>query len=139
MARHLAHFSKPRDFLMTSAQENDHQTIELQDEGRTVASAEVHVTDSPGVVHTDLHVASGPLPSGTRARLVDAVLEHPDVHSADHLVATMPLGDTGMLERVRERCDDVEAHAAGATKIVDARLTEAGGQGAEQGTPGGGR
>jgi hypothetical protein len=28
-----------------------------------------------------------------------------------------------MLERVRERCDDVEARAVGATKIVDARLS----------------
>ncbi len=90
---------------------------------RLLASAEVHVTDRPDVVHTDLHTESGPLPPATRAHLVDAVLEHPDVHAADHLIATMPLGDTEMLERVRERCEDVEAHAAGATKIVDARLT----------------
>ena len=108
---------------MPAAQDHDRQTIEIEDDGRTLASAEVHATDRPGVVHTDLHVASGPIPPDTRARIVDAVLEHPDVHTADHLVATMPLGDTGMLERVRERCENVEAHAAGATKIVDARLT----------------
>jgi hypothetical protein len=108
---------------MPADQDHDRQTIEIEDDGRTLASAEVHATDRPGVVHTDLHVASGPIPADTRARIVDAVLEHPDVHRADHLVATMPLGDTGMLERVRERCENVEAHAAGATKIVDARLT----------------
>jgi hypothetical protein len=50
------------------------------------------------------------------------VLDHPDVDHADRLLATMPLGDTEMLDRVRQRCDDVHTRAAGATKLVDARL-----------------
>jgi len=116
---------------MSADQNHDRQTIEIEDDGRMLATAEVHGTDRPGVVHTDLHVESGPLPPHTRTRLVDAVLEHPDVHAADHLVATMPTGDIEMLERVRERCEDVEAHSAGATKIVDARLTASGGSTAE--------
>jgi hypothetical protein len=106
---------------------DDDQTILIEQDGRMLASAEVHPTDQPGVVHSDLHVESGHLPGGTRTRLVDAVLEHPQVDEADRLLATMPLGDTEMLDRVRERCDDVEAHAAGATKLVEARL--------EHGTP----
>jgi hypothetical protein len=69
-----------------------------------------------------MHVESGHLPGGTRTRLVDAVLKHPRVDEADRLLATMPLGDTEMLDRVRERCDDVEPRAAGATKLVNARL-----------------
>jgi hypothetical protein len=101
---------------------DDDATILIETDGRTLATAEVHQTDDARVVHSDLHVESGQLPAGTRSRLVDAVLEHPDVDSADRLLATMPLGDTEMLARVRERCDDVEAHAAGATKIVEARL-----------------
>jgi hypothetical protein len=117
---------------MPSAQDHDRQTIEIEDEGRMIASAQVHTTDRSGVVHTDLHAASGPLPPDTRAHLVDAVLEHPDVHAADHLVATMPSGDTEMLDRVRERCEDVEAHSAGATKIVDARLAASDGPAAER-------
>ena len=111
---------------MPPAQDHDRHTIEIEDDGRMVASAEIQTTDRPGVVHTDLHAASGSLPPETRAHLVDAVLQDPDVHSADHLVATMPSGDTEMLARVRERCEDVEAHSAGATKIVDARLTPTG-------------
>jgi hypothetical protein len=103
-------------------QSDDDQTILIETDGRTVASAEVHSTDEPGVVHSDLHVESGQLPGGTRTRLVDAVLEHPQVEEADRLLATMPLGDTEMLDRVRERLDDVEARAAGATKLVQARL-----------------
>jgi len=116
---------------MSSTQAHDRQTIEIAEDGQLLASAQVQVTDQPGVVHTDLHAASGLLPPATRAHLVDAVLEHPDVHSAEHLVATMPSGDTEMLARVRERCEDVEAHSAGATKIVDARLTASGGSTAE--------
>ena len=97
-------------------------TILIETDGRTLATAEVHPTGSAGVVHSDMHVESGHLPMGTRTRLVDAVLAHPDVDRADRLVATMPLGDTEMLDRVRERCDDVEARAAGSTKLVEARL-----------------
>jgi hypothetical protein len=100
----------------------DHPTIQIEADGRTLASAEVHPTDEPGLVHSDLHVESGHLPAGTRTRLVDAVLEHPEVEEADRLLATMPLGDTEMLDRVRERCDDVDARAAGATKLVQAHL-----------------
>ena len=83
----------------------DRPTILIEMDGHTLATAEVHRTDVAGVVHTDLHVESGHLPAGTRARLVDAVLAHPDVDHADRLLATMPLGDVEMLERVRERCD----------------------------------
>jgi hypothetical protein len=100
----------------------DHPTIQIEADGRTVATAEVHPTDKPGVVHSDLHVESGHLPGGTRSRLVDAVLDSPEMDQAERLLATMPLGDTEMLARVRERCDDVEARAAGATKLVEAKL-----------------
>ena len=100
----------------------DRPTILIETNGRTMATAEVHRTGVAGLVHTDLHVESGHVPAGTGARLVDAVLAHPDVDQADRMLATMPLGDVEMLERVRERCDQVQAHAAGATKLVEARV-----------------
>jgi hypothetical protein len=100
----------------------DHPTIQIEADGRTLATAEVHPTADPRVMHSDMHVESGHLPMWTRTRLVDAVLDHPDVDQADRLLATMPIGDTEMLARVRERCVEVEAHAAGATKLVEARL-----------------
>jgi hypothetical protein len=101
---------------------DDDQTILIEQDGRPLASAEVYLTEEPGLVHSEMHVESGHLPGGTRTRLVDAVLEHPQVEEADRLLATMPLGDTEMLDRVRERCDDVGARAAGSTKLVEARL-----------------
>ena len=105
---------------------DDDQIILIEEDGHPLASAEVHPTGDPKVVHSDMHVESGHLPGGTRTRLVDAVLEHPQVDEADRLVATMPLGDTEMLDRVRQRSDDVQARAAGATKIVEARLEHRG-------------
>jgi len=97
-------------------------SIRIEDGGRVLATAEVTPTDAPGVVHSDLHVEPGQLPQGTRTRLVDAVLDSPQVDGAEKLLATMPISDTEMLARVRERCDDVEARAAGATKLVEATL-----------------
>ena len=100
----------------------DDHTILIEENGHLLAHAEVYPTDQPGLIHSEMHVESGHVPGGTPTRLVDAVLAHPQVDEADRLLATMPLGDTEMLARVRQRCRDVHAHAAGATKIVDARL-----------------
>ncbi|MFW3170428.1 hypothetical protein [Geodermatophilus sp. CPCC 206100] len=97
-------------------------SVRITVDGHVLADADVHPTDDPRVVHSDLHVESGQLPLGTRGRLVDAVLDHPSVDRAERLVATMPISDTEMLDRVRERTTDVAARAAGATKIVEARL-----------------
>jgi hypothetical protein len=99
-------------------------SIEIEDDGRLVAAADVKAPGDDGVAHTALHVESGPLPPGTRARLVDAVLDSPEVDHAARLVATMPAGDTEMLDRVRERGEDVEVRAVGATKLVETRLPE---------------
>ena len=102
---------------------DDRSTVRIEADGHTFAEAEIEPTDSPGVVHSDLHVESGHLPMGTRTRLIDAVLDSAEGDHADRLVATMPLDDTEMLDRVRERCDDVETRATGSTKIVEAWLT----------------
>ena len=104
---------------MTSSED---RTVQVETDGKVLAEADVRLTDEPGVVASSMHVESGHLPVGTGTRLVDAVLEHPEVDAAERLVATMPIGDTEMIERVRERGGDVEARAAGATKIVEARL-----------------
>jgi hypothetical protein len=101
---------------------DEDRTILIEADGHLLACAEIYHTDVPGLVHSEMHVESGHLPGGTRARLVDAVLDSPEMDRAERLLATMPIGDVEMLERVRQRCDDVEARAAGATKLVDARL-----------------
>jgi len=105
---------------MTSS--DDQRTIEIQKDGRTVAAADVRPDEQPGVVRSSMHVESGQLPRGTRTELVDAVLDAPEVDQAERLVASMPVSDTEMLDRVRERAEVVETRATGATKVVEARL-----------------
>ncbi len=96
--------------------------VRVQADGRVLAEAEIRRTEVPGLVASAMHVESGHLPLGTGTRLVDAVLADPAVGRAERLVATMPLSDTEMLDRVRQCSGEVAARAAGATKIVEARL-----------------
>jgi hypothetical protein len=103
-------------------QSPDSHEIEIDVDGHMAALAQVSGTDDPAVVFSAMHVESGHLPPGTRARLVDAVLDDPQVAAASHLAASMPTGDVEMLERVRERAGTVEVRATGATKLVDAEL-----------------
>jgi hypothetical protein len=98
-----------------------HQITVLID-GHLAGIATVRLTDDPAVVRSALHVESGHLPPGARSSLVDALLDDPDVRRASHLIASMPTGDTEMVDRVRERTHVVELRATGATKLVDADL-----------------
>ena len=102
--------------------ERDRPRIAVEDEdGRCVAAADVEVVGR-SVVRASLHVEAGHLPRGTRTRLVDAVLDTPEVSSCQHVQVALPLGDTEILDRVRERCDPEEVRAAGATCLVEADL-----------------
>jgi hypothetical protein len=105
---------------MTSSHESHEIAIETN--GRLAALAKVSPTDDPAVVQAAMHVESGHVPPGACSSLVDAVLDDPQVKSASHLTASMPTGDTEMVDRVRERAASVELRAAGATKLVEAEL-----------------
>ena len=94
--------------------------IALNDaDGKLVAAADIEVVD-PLVARASLHLESGHLPVGTRARLVDAVLDAPEVSSCQHVQVAFPLGDAETLDRVRERCDTGAVRAVGATCLVEA-------------------
>lgn len=104
----------------------DHERprISVDDEdGRCVAAADLQVVDG-SAVRASLHVEPGHLPAGTRTRLVDAVLDAPEVSASEHVQVALPLGDTEILDRVRERCDTEEVRAAGATCLVEANLAD---------------
>jgi hypothetical protein len=100
----------------------DPHEIQIEVDGHLAALAEVSPTDDPVVVRSAMHIESGHLPPGTRSALVDAVLDDPQVSGASHLSASMPAGDTELLDRIRERADSVETRKAGATKLVEADL-----------------
>jgi hypothetical protein len=88
---------------------------------RLVASAEVTTPDG-AVAHAALSAESGQLPPGSRTRLVDAVLDLPEVQTAGHLEASVPLGDTESLRRLQERTSATTVRAAGSTALVDGDL-----------------
>jgi hypothetical protein len=100
-----------------------HQHIDIRDGDRAVASADVVTPESgEGPARAALHAEAGHIPPGSRARLVDAVLDLPDVQGTHHLQATVPLGDAESLHRLQDRCEDVTTKAAGSTALVDAEL-----------------
>jgi hypothetical protein len=95
--------------------------VRITDHDTLLAAAELR-PPLDGTARAALHVASGHLPPGTRARLVDTVLAQPELTGALRLVASAPMGDSEVLDRVRERCLHVRTRAAGATTIVEADL-----------------
>ena len=78
-----------------------------------------------GTVRTSLLPSSGHTPPGSRASLVDAVMDQPEVQASSRLEATVPLGDAESLERLRERTKDAVTRPAGSTALVDADIPPA--------------
>ena len=101
--------------------------VEVKDGDQTVAAAEVGIAEhAEGTVRTSLLPSSGHTPPGSRASLVDAVMDLPEVQASSRLEATVPLGDAESLERLRERAEDTVTRPAGSTALVDADLPPAG-------------
>jgi hypothetical protein len=110
---------------MTSPDKSRH--VEVKDGDQTVAAAEVTALDNAeGTVRTSLLPASGHTPPGSRASLVDAVMDLPEVQASSRLEATVPLGDAESLERLRERTEDTVTRPAGSTVLVDADIPPGG-------------
>jgi hypothetical protein len=109
---------------MTSAVKS--RRVEIKDHGQTVAAAEVRTVEHPaGTIRTSLLPTSGHTPPGSRASLVDAVMDLPEVQAASRLEATVPLGDAESLARLRERTEDTVTRPAGSTALVDAAIPPA--------------
>jgi hypothetical protein len=116
-----------------------HQHVEVGDDDRMVAAAEVTISEgSGGTVRASLRAESGHIVPGRRASLVDAVLDLPEVRESARLEAAFPLGDSESLQRLRERCENVSTHPAGVSAILDANLPsgrpaqESGGEGSSE-------
>lgn len=96
--------------------------IAIDDEfGRPVAAADIELIDL-AMARASLWVEPGQLPAGTRGRLVDAVLDNVEIRSRQRIQVALPLGDTEMINRVRERCSGAQLRAAGVTCLVDLDL-----------------
>ena len=104
---------------MTNQENQRH--VEVREDDHTVAAAEVAASgEAGGTARTSLHAESGHVPPGKRADLVDAVMDLPEVQASARLKATVPLGDSESLERLRERTEETVTRPAGSTALVDA-------------------
>jgi hypothetical protein len=107
--------------------------IEIKDGDQTVAAAEVTTSqEAGGTAQASLHAASGHIAPGTRASLVDAVMDLPEVQESARLKAAVPLGDSESLGRLRERTEDTDTRAAGSTALVEAHIPSDSGPGSDQ-------
>src|SRR5580704_11604886 len=78
--------------------------VEVRDDNRTVAAAEVAASgEAGGTARASLHAESGHVPPGKRTDLVDAVMDLPEVQASARLEAAVPIGDGESLERLRQR------------------------------------
>jgi hypothetical protein len=99
------------------------QLVEISDDDRTVATAEVTTSEgSGGTARVSLRAEPGHITPGRRADLVDAVLDLPEVRESARVEAGFRLGDSESLHRLQERCEDVSARQAGWSALVDANL-----------------
>ncbi|MFZ0192286.1 MAG: hypothetical protein WAL72_35660 [Streptosporangiaceae bacterium] len=99
------------------------QRVEVSDDDRTVATAEVTTSEGPGgTARVSLHAEPGHITPGRRASLVDAVLDLPEVQDSARVEAAFRLGDCESLHRLQERCEDVSTRPAGWSALVDANL-----------------
>jgi hypothetical protein len=104
--------------------------VEIKDGDETVAAAEVTTSqEAGGTAQASLHAAPGHIAPGSRASLVDAVMDLPEVQASEHLQATVPLGDGESLDRLRQRTED---RPAGSTALLDANIPANGEPGSGQ-------
>jgi len=94
--------------------------VAIDVDGRCLAMADIEAVSAARTVRASIHVESGHLPVGTCSRLVDAVLDTPEVRQAEHILAFIPRDRAEILEQVRRRCDGVSARTAGASVVVEA-------------------
>ena len=98
--------------------------IALTDDNRILAEATIRSATHRPAIHADLHVEAGHLPVGTRTRLVDAVLDVTAAEPGTELQVTLPAGDGEILDRLRERCDNLQTRSAGASCLATGILRQ---------------
>ena len=111
--------------MVPPARQELHRHVEISDDERTVAAAEVTSQGPGGTAWVSLRAEPGHITPGRRAGLADAVLDLPGVRESARLRAVFPLGDSETLQRLQERCPDVRPHPAGGSAIMEANLRPA--------------
>src|SRR5271165_5699899 len=112
-----------RSWRHRMAGHDQRQRVEVSDDDRTVATAEVTTSEGAGgTARVSLHAEPGHITAGRRASLVDAVLDLPEVQESARVEAAFRLGDCESLHRLQERCEDVSTRPAGWSALTEANL-----------------
>jgi hypothetical protein len=112
-----------RSWRHRMAEHDLRQRVEVSDDDRTVATAEVITSEgSGGTARVSLRAEPGHITPGRRACLVDALLDLPEVQESARVEAAFRLGDGESLRRLQERCEDVSTRPAGWSALLDANL-----------------
>src|SRR5260370_3327272 len=84
-----------RSWRHRMAEHDLRQRVEVSDDDRTVATAEVTTCEgSGGTARVSLRAEPGHITPGRRASLVDAVMDLPELQESAHLQAALQLGDS---------------------------------------------
>ena len=103
-----------------------HHHLEIRDGDEAVAAADVTTpAEAEGTAQASLRAAPGHIAPGSRASLVDAVMDLPGVRASARLEAALPLGDSETLGRLRERSENATTRPAGSSALVDADIPPA--------------
>lgn len=92
----------------------DQLQISIAEEGRLLGNAVVSSSPDSGWLQASLHLEPGHERT-TSGELVDAVLELTDARPGTTVQVSFALGEADILERMRQRCHQVEVRAAGAS------------------------
>ena len=100
-----------------------HHHVEIKEGDDTVAAADVTTpAETEGTAQASLHSSPGHVTPGSRASLVDAVMDLPEVKESSRLEAALPLGDSETLGRLRERSENATTRPAGSSALLDADI-----------------
>ena len=100
-----------------------HHHVEIKEGDDTVAAADVTIpAETEGTAQASLHSSPGHVTPGSRASLVDAVMDLPEVKESSRLEAALPLGDSETLGRLRERSENATTRPAGSSALLDADI-----------------
>ena len=101
------------------------ERVEVTHPNDPAASAQIETTEgSQRIASVGLHTGRG-CAEGTHRELVDQVMSHPIVADSDKVHAVVALGDAETITRLQEHTVNFEAHAAGASTIIDADVAPA--------------
>ena len=112
-----------RSWRYRMAEHDLRQRVEVSDDGRTLATAEVTTPPgSGGTARVSLHAEPGHITPGCRVSLVDAVLDLPEVQESARVEAAFRLGDSESLLRLQQRCPGGSTRPAGWSTLFSADL-----------------